>query len=86
MGVCHEKREERIYDDKKVDMIVKAFHFYTMGGDGAGYKTGAAMSVDGSSITEFMGGRMHTACNVMRSLSQDTNNWMIYGLRRLTTW
>lgn len=31
---------------KKVDMIVKSPHFYTMEGGGVGYKTGIAMIVD----------------------------------------
>lgn len=26
-------------------------------------------------------GHMHTACNIMRGLAQDTNNWMMYGLQ-----
>ena len=38
---------------KKIDMIVKAPHFYTMEGDGVGYKTGVAMLVDGGKITGF---------------------------------
>lgn len=29
----------------------------------------------------FIDGHMHTACNVMRGLAQDTNNWMMYGLQ-----
>lgn len=39
---------------KKVDMIVKAPHFYTMEGDGVGYKTGVSMIVDGGKIVEFV--------------------------------
>lgn len=93
---------------KKVDMIVKAPHFYTMADDGVGYMTGVAMIVDGGKIVEFIDenicdenfqaeetitldhhavfpgfidGHMHTACNVMRGLAQDTNNWMMYGLQ-----
>lgn len=93
---------------KKVDMIVKAPHFYTMEGDGVGYKAEMAMVVDGGKIVDFVelkeieeiyqaeevlelshhvvlpgfiDGHMHTACNVMRGLAQDTNNWMMYGLQ-----
>lgn len=29
----------------------------------------------------FIDGHMHTACNIMRGLAQDTNNWMMYGLQ-----
>jgi 5-methylthioadenosine/S-adenosylhomocysteine deaminase len=39
---------------KKVDMIVKAPHFYTMEGDGVGYKTGVAMVVDGGKIVDMI--------------------------------
>jgi len=35
---------------KKVDMIVKAPHFYTMAGDGVGYAEGVAMAVDSGRI------------------------------------
>ncbi|WMJ77075.1 MULTISPECIES: amidohydrolase family protein [unclassified Sedimentibacter] len=93
---------------KHVDMIVKAPHFYTMEGEGVGYKKEAAMIVDGGKIRDFIDinkvnqeyaadevldleehvvlpglidGHMHTACNVMRGLAQDTNNWMMYGLQ-----
>lgn len=93
---------------KKVDMIVKAPHFYTMKGEGVGYKTDVAMIVDGGKIIDFIDsnkvnteysaeevldlkehaifpgfidGHMHTACNVMRGLAQDTNNWMMFGLQ-----
>ncbi len=93
---------------KKVDMIVKAPHFYTMEGDGVGYKADMAMIVDGGRIIDFVeaekadqayqaeevlemshhvvlpgfiDGHMHTACNVMRGLAQDTKNWMMYGLQ-----
>lgn len=93
---------------KKIDMIVKAKHFYTMEGDGVGYKTGVVMLVDGGKILGFfdsekvdkeyaaeevleldhhmvlpgfIDGHMHTACNIMRGLAQDTNNWMMYGLQ-----
>lgn len=93
---------------KKVDMTVKAPHFYTMEGDGVGYKAEMAMVVDGGKIIDFVDskkceeiyraeealhlphhvilpgfidGHMHTACNVMRGLAQDTNNWMMYGLQ-----
>jgi len=93
---------------KKVDMIVKAPHFYTMEGDGVGYKNDVAMVVDCGKIVDFLkndtvdqeysaeeiidmkehaifpgfvDGHMHTACNVMRGLAQDTNNWMMFGLQ-----
>ena len=39
---------------KRVDMIVKAPFFYTMEGEGLGYKEGVAMVVDGSKIVEFV--------------------------------
>ena len=39
---------------KHVDMIVKAPHFYTMQGDGVGYKDGVAMIVNGGKIEEFV--------------------------------
>lgn len=29
----------------------------------------------------FIDGHMHTACNIMRGLAQDTNNWMMFGLQ-----
>ena len=29
----------------------------------------------------FVDGHMHTACNILRGLAQDTNNWMMYGLQ-----
>lgn len=35
---------------KKVDMIVKAPHFYTMEGEGVGYKSGVAMVINGGKI------------------------------------
>jgi 5-methylthioadenosine/S-adenosylhomocysteine deaminase len=38
---------------KKVDMMVKAPHFYTMEGDGVGYRTGCAMIVQEGRITGF---------------------------------
>ncbi|AOT70758.1 amidohydrolase family protein [Geosporobacter ferrireducens] len=93
---------------KNVDMIVKAPHFYTMEGDGVGYRTEVAMVVDGGKIIEiaetgrilanykgaeeldmdhhaifpgFIDAHMHTACNIMRGLAQDTNHWMMYGLQ-----
>lgn len=93
---------------KKVNMIVKAPHFYTMSGDGVGYKNDACMVVNDGKIEAFVSaescdreysaddvielshhavfpgfidGHMHTACNVMRGLAQDTNNWMMYGLQ-----
>lgn len=93
---------------KKVDMIVKAPHIYTMEGEGVGYRDNAALVVDGDKIVDvcdaaaadrdykaeetlaldhhavfpgFIDAHMHTACNVMRGLAQDTNNWMMYGLQ-----
>ena len=39
---------------KKVDMIVKAPHFYTMEGEGVGYKTGVAMIVNAGKIEDFV--------------------------------
>ena len=39
---------------KHVDMIVKAPHFYTMQGDGVGYKDGVAMIVNGGKIEDFV--------------------------------
>ena len=93
---------------KKIDMIVKAPHFYTMEGDGTGYKNDVAMIIDGGKVIDFIetdkadmeysaeevldmkehaifpgfiDGHMHTACNIMRGLAQDTNNWMMYGLQ-----
>lgn len=93
---------------KKVDMIVKASHFYTMEAEGVGYKTNIAMVIDSGKIVDFIksdkvdmeysaeevldmkehaifpgfiDGHMHTACNVMRGLAQDTNNWMMFGLQ-----
>lgn len=93
---------------KKIDMIVKAPHFYTMVGEALGYVTGKAMLVNEGKILGFVDesqcdkeytadevleldhhavmpgfidGHMHTACNVMRGLAQDTNNWMMYGLQ-----
>ncbi len=38
---------------KKVDLIVKAPHFYTMEGEGVGYRTGVAMIVDRGGILGF---------------------------------
>lgn len=35
---------------KKIDMIVKAPHFYTMEGEGVGYKTGVALAIDSGKI------------------------------------
>lgn len=93
---------------KKTDMIVKAPHFYTMEGEGVGYRSGVVMLVDGGKIAGFadakqyeseylaeevldlshhavlpglIDGHMHTACNVMRGLAQDTDHWMMYGLQ-----
>lgn len=93
---------------KKVDMIVRAPHVYTMAGEGVGYRENAALVVDGGVIVDvcdaaaadrdykaeealsleqhavfpgFVDAHMHTACNVMRGLAQDTNNWMMYGLQ-----
>ena len=39
---------------KKVDMLVKAPHFYTMEGAGVGYKTGVAMVVDAGKIIALL--------------------------------
>jgi len=39
---------------KKVDMIVKSEHFYTMEGKGVGYKTGVSMIVDRGIIVDIM--------------------------------
>ncbi len=39
---------------KHVDMIVKAPHFYTMEGEGVGYRSGVAMLVDGGKILDFV--------------------------------
>ena len=39
---------------KHVDMIVKAPHFYTMQGEGVGYKDGVAMIVNGGKIEDFV--------------------------------
>ena len=39
---------------KKIDMIVKSEHFYTMEGEGVGYKTGVDMLVDGGKILGFV--------------------------------
>lgn len=93
---------------KKIDMIVKAPHFYTMEGKGVGYKSNISMLIDRGKIIGFdtpsicdkeyiaeevlelnhhavfpgfIDGHMHTACNVMRGLAQDTNNWMMFGLQ-----
>lgn len=32
----------------------------------------------------FIDGHMHTACNIMRGLAQDTNSWMMFGLQPLS--
>jgi 5-methylthioadenosine/S-adenosylhomocysteine deaminase len=39
---------------KKVDMILKARHIFTMEGEGVGYKSDAAMIVDGGKIVDFL--------------------------------
>ena len=39
---------------KRVDMIVKAPHFYTMKGGGVGYQAEKAMIVDGGKIIDFV--------------------------------
>lgn len=89
-------------------MIVKAPFFYTMEGEGVGYKEKVAMVVDGGKIVDFVpadrvdeaysaeevldmnhhaifpgfvDGHMHSLCNILRGLAQDTNNWMMYGLQ-----
>ena len=93
---------------KKIDKLVCAPHFYTMEGEGVGYRANAAMAVDCGKILEvgprddlfsrylpeevielkhhmvlpgFIDGHMHTACNIMRGLAQDTNSWMMFGLQ-----
>ena len=38
---------------KKVDMIVRAPHFFTMEGEGVGYRTGVSMLVNGGKIAGF---------------------------------
>ena len=48
---------------KKIDLIVKAPHFYTMEGEGVGYKSGVVMLVDGGKIIGFAdqdGGEYYT--------------------------
>lgn len=37
---------------KKINTIVVAPHFYTMEGEGVGYRSAAAMAVDGGKILE----------------------------------
>ncbi|MDP4108819.1 MAG: amidohydrolase family protein [Bacillota bacterium] len=93
---------------KKIDLMVNAPHFYTMEGDGVGYKTGVSMAVDGGKIIDILGAEeaksaylaeetlnlghhaifpgfidahIHTSCNIMRGLAQDTGYWMMYGLQ-----
>ena len=93
---------------KKVDMLVTAPFFYTMEGDGVGFKENVVMVIDRGRIIDFVDknkcknlysaeedivldhhavfpgfidAHMHTACNVMRGLAQDTNNWMMHGLQ-----
>lgn len=39
---------------KKVDMIVKAPHFFTMEGEGVGYVGDAVMLIDGGKILEIL--------------------------------
>jgi 5-methylthioadenosine/S-adenosylhomocysteine deaminase len=39
---------------KKVDMIVHAPHFYTMEGEGVGYKTGVSMVIDSGKIIDIL--------------------------------
>ena len=56
-NACYYKILDRIFERyvmKKVDMIVKAPHFYTMQGAGVGYKSGVAMIVDGGKIVDFV--------------------------------
>lgn len=48
--VYFEHNERMIFYMQKVDMIVKAPHFYTMEGEGVGYKSGVAMAVDSGKI------------------------------------
>lgn len=93
---------------KKIDKLVTAPHFYTMEGEGVGYRAAAAMAINCGKILEvgpaehmlkeyapqeiidlphhmvlpgLIDGHMHTACNIMRGLAQDTNNWMMFGLQ-----
>lgn len=93
---------------KKIDMLVKAPFFYTMEGEGVGFKENVVMAVDGGKIIDFIDAdkasevysaeevldlshhavmpgfidaHMHTSDNLFRGLSQDTNNWMMYGLQ-----
>jgi len=39
---------------KKADLMVKAPHFYTMEGEGVGYKNGVVLIVDGGKVKEFL--------------------------------
>lgn len=93
---------------KKIDKLVTAPHFYTMEGEGVGYRAASAIAINCGKILEvgpvehmlkeyapqetidlphhmvlpgFIDGHMHTACNIMRGLAQDTNNWMMFGLQ-----
>lgn len=93
---------------KKIDKLVTAPHFYTMEGEGVGYRAASAMAINCGKILEvgpvehmlkeyapqeiidlphhmvlpgLIDGHMHTACNIMRGLAQDTNNWMMFGLQ-----
>jgi Cytosine deaminase and related metal-dependent hydrolases len=49
---------------------------------GKGYSAEETLALDHHALFPgFIDGHMHTACNVMRGLAQDTNNWMMYGLQ-----
>ena len=39
---------------KKVDMIIRTGHMYTMSGDGCGYEYGKGVVVDGSKIIDVI--------------------------------
>ena len=57
-NACYYKILDRIFERyvmKKVDMIVKCPFFYTMEGEGVGFKKDVAMVVDGGKIVEFVG-------------------------------
>lgn len=46
------------------------------------YEAEETLSMDHHAIFPgFVDGHIHTACNILRGLAQDTNNWMMYGLQ-----
>lgn len=45
------------YKNKKIDMLVKAPHFYTLAGEGVGYRSGVAMAIKCGRIVEFISDR-----------------------------